>query len=141
MRYRRLAYRYTMVVATEAAPFHQPLWMLGGVRTGLAPQYWRPNTDVYETDTAIVVVAELAGMNEDDIEVQLFEDAVLVEGTRELGRCEPGGVYHAVGIRQGGFRLEVPLTAAIDTERVEARYDRGVLRIRLPKRTEAAHGR
>ena len=140
MRYRRLAYRYTMVVATGAPQLQHPLW-LTGVRTGLAPQRWRPNADVYETESAVVILAEVAGMNEDDIDVQLFDDVVLIEGNRELGRCEPGGVYHAVGIRQGAFRLEVPLAAPIDAEQVEARYDRGVLRIRLPKKAEAAHGR
>jgi HSP20 family molecular chaperone IbpA len=42
-------------------------------------------------------------------------------------------VFHAAGVRQGPFRLELPLPAAIDANRVEARYERGLLRIALPK--------
>jgi HSP20 family molecular chaperone IbpA len=47
------------------------------------------------------------------------------------------GTYHAAGVRQGPFRVELPLPAPVDGERVEALYDRGLLRISLPKRTEA----
>jgi len=43
-------------------------------------------------------------------------------------------VYHAAGIRQGLFQVDIPLPALVDAERVEARYERGVLRITLPKR-------
>jgi HSP20 family protein len=142
MRYRRLQYRYTMVLTEDAPHPARSFWPLGGVGMVLAPPRWRPDTDVYETEAAIVLVAELAGMNEDDIEVQLFEDALVVEGQRALGGCEPGGVYHAVGIRQGAFRLEVPLTVPVESDRVEARYERGLLRIRLPKRkARDSHGR
>jgi HSP20 family molecular chaperone IbpA len=42
-------------------------------------------------------------------------------------------VYQAAGIRQGPFRAEVPLPVPVDAERVEARYDRGLLSITLPK--------
>jgi HSP20 family molecular chaperone IbpA len=47
-------------------------------------------------------------------------------------------VYHAAGIRQGPFQVEVPLPAPVDPERVEARYEAGLLRISLAKRPEAA---
>ena len=46
-------------------------------------------------------------------------------------------MYHAAGIRQGPFRVELPLPAPVDPERVEARYDRGLLRITLPEAREA----
>ena len=82
-------------------------------------------------------MVDLAGVEEDDLEVQLFEDMLVVEGRRRLPSCQEGAVYHAVGIRQGPFRVELPLPAPVDAERVEARYDRGLLRITLPKRAEA----
>jgi len=43
-------------------------------------------------------------------------------------------VYHAAGIPQGLFRVELPLPARIDPDRVEARYERGLLHVTLPKR-------
>jgi HSP20 family molecular chaperone IbpA len=124
-----------MVVTSGQPQMVTDLWRIGGTGAVMAQPRWRPETDVYETPTAIVVTVELSGMDEDEMEVLLYEDALVVEGRRSIPGCETGGVYHAVGIRQGPFRLEVPLPPAIDSERVEARYERGLLCIRLPKRT------
>jgi HSP20 family molecular chaperone IbpA len=141
MRYRRLGYRYTMVMTTaDLAPFAEVL-RVGGQGMVLAQPQWRPEADVYETPAAIVVVVELAGVDEDAFEVLLFEDALVLEGHRRIPACEEGGVYHAVGIRQGPFRLEVRLPVPVDAERVHARYERGLLWIRLPKVGEGeSHG-
>jgi HSP20 family molecular chaperone IbpA len=141
MRYRRLRYRYTMVMTTgDLTPFVEVLPAAGrGVVLG-QPQ-WRPEADVYETPGAIVVVVELAGVDEEAFEVLLFEDALVLEGHRRIPGCEEGGVYHAVGIRQGPFRLEVRLPAPVDADRVHARYELGLLWIRLPKAGESErHG-
>ena len=132
MRYRRLSYRYTMVVRSG------PGWPLGDVWPSdrlrpLARVGWQPDADVYETESAIEVMVDLAGVDEDDFEVQLFEDALVVEGRRRLPSCQEGAVYHTAGIRQGPFQVEVRLPAPVDAERVEARHDRGLLRILLPK--------
>ncbi len=135
MRYRRLGYRYTMVVSTGQGQSFPDVWRVGGVRMILAQPRWRPEADVYETPAAIVVIVELAGVDEEEMEVLLFEDTLVIEGRRLIPTSEEGGLYHAVGIRQGPFRLEVPLPAAIDPEGVEAQYERGLLRIRLPKTT------
>ena len=85
----------------------------------------------------IEIVVELAGVDEDDFEVQLFEDAVVVEGQRRLPSCPEGAVYHAAGIRQGPFQRGAAAAGPVDPDGVEARYERGLLRITLPKRAEA----
>ena len=133
MRYRRLRYRYTMLVRST------PAWPLGDTWPSDRPRPlarigWQPDADTYETESAIEVLVELAGLDEDDFEVQLFEDVLVVEGHRRLPSCAAGAVYHAAGIRQGPFQVEVALPAAVDAERVEAHYERGLLRITLPKR-------
>jgi HSP20 family protein len=132
MRYRRLSYRYTMVMRAGPAWPAGDAWPSERLRL-LAQVGWRPDTDIYETATAIEVMVDLAGVEEDDFEVQLFEDALVVEGRRQLPACQAGAVYHTAGIRQGPFQVEVALPAPVDAERVEARYDRGLLRISLPK--------
>ena len=53
---------------------------------------WRPDADTYETATTVEVVVDLAGVEEDDFEVQLFEDMVVVEGRRHLPSCQAGAV-------------------------------------------------
>jgi HSP20 family molecular chaperone IbpA len=133
MRYRRLGSRYTMVMTTGDPTPLAEVFRVGGTGVVLAQPQWRPAADMFETPAAFVVVVELAGVDEEAFEVLLFEDALVLEGHRHLQGCEEGGVYHAVGIRQGPFRLEVRLPVPVDADRVQARYERGLLSIRLPK--------
>src|SRR5262247_3240362 len=118
MRYRRLTYRYEVVRVGRLWPFGD-VWQSDRLRQ-LAEGRWRPDADVYETLATIEIVVDLAGVHEDDVEVLLFEDAVVVEGRRQLPACAEGAVYHAVAVRQGPFRVEVPLAAPVDAEGVEA---------------------
>jgi HSP20 family protein len=136
MRYRRLSYRYAMVVRSGHT------WPLGDVWSSdrlrlLVQSRWRPDADAYETPTTIEIIVDLAGVGEEDFEVQLFDDALVVEGRRQLPACQAGAVYQEAGIRQGPFQLEVPLWAPVDPERVTVRHERGLLRITLPKLGEA----
>jgi len=135
MRYRHVRYRYTEVVTSGQSQAIADFWRIGGSGMILAHSRWRPDADVYETPTDVVITVDLAGVDENEMEVLLFEDALVVEGRRGIPGCEPSGVYHAVGIRQGPFRLEVPLQVAVDREGVAARYEQGLLRIRLRKST------
>jgi len=134
MRYRRVTYRSaTLRIAAHSWPFgaaleHETLRLLVQAR-------WRPAADVAETARSIEVTVDLAGVDEDDFEVQLFDNGLVVEGRRHLPSCSEDAVYHAAGIPQGLFRLELPLPARIDAERVEARYERGLLHVTLPKRS------
>ena len=136
MRYRRLSYRYAMVVRSGYTWPLADIWPSDRLRLLVQPR-WRPDADTYETASTVEIILDLAGVDEDDYEVQLFEDALVVEGRRRLPSCQEGAVYQAAGIRQGPFQIELPLPAPVDPERVEARYDRGLLRITLPKRGEA----
>ena len=136
MRYRRLSYRYAMAVRSgQTWPFGD-MWQTDRLRL-LVQGRWRPDADTYETATTFEIIVDLAGVEEDDFEVQIFEDALVVEGRRDLPSCQEEAVYHAAGIRQGPFQLELPLPAPVDPERVEAHHERGLLRITLPKRAEA----
>jgi HSP20 family molecular chaperone IbpA len=132
MRYRRSSIRYTTVVGSGQA------WVVGDVwqsqRPRLLPRTgFRPDVDAYETASTFEIVVALAGVDEDDFEIQLFADALVVDGHRRLPAPKEAAIYHAASIRQGPFRVEVPLPGLVDPERVEARYDRGLLRVSLAK--------
>ena len=137
MRYRRLSYRYTLVApAARGLPFAAP--HLGDLaRVRFAQTIWRPAADVCETDREVVITVELAGVDPDELDVILYEDAMVVEGQRRL-RAAPNGVYQLAEIRQGPFRLELTLPRGVDQERVDARYDDGLLAVTMPKRPPAA---
>jgi HSP20 family molecular chaperone IbpA len=135
MRYRRSTYRYAAVINTAEAWLHGDVWPRDRVRL-LVHGRWAPDVDMFETGTTVEIVVDLAGVGEDDFEIQLFDDALIVEGRRRLFGAEAATVYHAAGIRQGPFRVEVVLPAAVDPDRVEARYDHGLIRITLGKHAE-----
>jgi len=135
MHYRHLGIRYTMVLtATQPPGLGKGGWWIHRMpAAALTHPHWRPDADVYESAGAITVTVELAGVDEEAVTVLLFEDVLVVEGRRELPRCEGDGVYHVAAIRQGPFRIEVPLPVCIDPKGVVARCERGLMWIRLPK--------
>ncbi len=133
MRYRYVRVRSTTILTGDRSFATGDLWLSLRGPVALTSLHWTPDVDVYETPTGIAVLAELAGVADEDCSILLFEDALVIEGRRILPACEPAGAYHVAAIRQGPFRIEVPLSSAIDTERVEVQYDRGILAVRLPK--------
>jgi len=135
MRYRRLSYRYAVLTAK------QPLSVIDtrpaeSIGFRFAQTYWRPPADVCESHEAIDVTIDLAGVDPNEIDVILYEDAVVVSGQRRLSALGRDSVFFMAEIRQGPFRLELPLPATIDQERVDARYDQGLLRMTLYKLTD-----
>jgi HSP20 family molecular chaperone IbpA len=135
MRCRHLGSRYRMVLTAGQSPASggEGWWIHRMPAAALAHSHWRPDADVVETVGAITVTVELAGVDEEDVAVLLFEDVLVVEGRRELPRCEGDGMYHVAGIRQGPFRIEVPFSVRIDPKGVVARCERGLVWVRLPK--------
>jgi len=133
MRYRRLHYRYAVVMAAERPRPLGDAWE--AVRPGatVALPCWHPPADVFETADAVTILVDLAGVELDDLEVVLFEDALIVEGHRHLPPADAPCVYHLAEIRQGAFRLEVSLPSAIDPEQADAVYRQGILQMTVKK--------
>jgi HSP20 family molecular chaperone IbpA len=131
MRYRLIRYRYAEVVQ-DAAP--QPLEDLWGSRRRvmLARPQWRPPVDLYETEEGLIVKVEVAGLREEDFEITLYDDTLVIEGVRSW-RLSDAARFHAMEVRYGPFRVEVPVLPNIDREQVGARYELGFLCVTLPK--------
>lgn len=96
------------------------------------PHSWRPPTDVYETDEALIVRIEIAGMREDDFTILLDGKLLSVRGLRV--DSPERRAYHQMEIRFGEFISDVELPFAIDAEKIEAVYQAGFLRITLPRK-------
>lgn len=95
---------------------------------------WRPPADILESPKLIRVKVELAGMEEEDIEVTLYEDALVISGERHDNQEPNEGLnYHEAQIRYGPFRVEVFLLTPIMRDTVAARYKNGMLLVDLPK--------
>ena len=92
---------------------------------------WRPPTDVYETEEAIIVRVEIAGMCDDDFTIELDSRFLSIRGTRP--DAAERRAYHQMEIRFGDFSSEVELLIPVVAEQVQAEYENGFLRVTLPK--------
>lgn len=100
---------------------------------------WAPRMDVSETKEAVMVKAEVPGMDSKEIEVSLQGDLLTVKGEKRQEKEEKGEHYHRVERSWGTFTRAVRLPATVDASGVQATFKNGVLTITLPK-TPAAKG-
>lgn len=94
---------------------------------------WRPHLEVYETSESLTVRAELAGIDESELDVAVEEHLLRIRGVRRREATEDRRVYHQMDIAYGPFAAEVFIPFAIATDQVEATYESGVLQVLLPK--------
>jgi len=90
--------------------------------------------DVAETAEQVVVKAEVPGIDPKDINISLQGDVLTVKGEKKSEREEKKESYHLVERSYGAFSRSVALPAAVDADKVEAKYEKGVLTITCPKK-------
>ncbi len=96
-----------------------------------------PSVDVRETDDGLTVTAELPGVDEKDIELELTDDALVIRGEKKAEMEDKGGGYFMVERSYGSFLRRIPLPFEIDEDKVDAKFAKGVLTIHLPKSAKA----
>lgn len=94
---------------------------------------WRPPVEVYETEEALIVCAEIAGMNEDQLQVVMDGSVLSIRGERPDANQRERRSYHEARIPYGAFGADVFVPFAVDSDRTAAEYNNGFLRIVLPK--------
>lgn len=99
---------------------------------------WAPDVDVRENDREIEVRAEIPGMEPSEFQISVKNDTLTIAGEkREERRDEQGGIAFSE-IRYGAFQRDVPLPDGADPDRVDAAYDKGVLKIKIGKKAGVA---
>lgn len=109
----------------------------GEQRRGLSEGAWLPAVDVSETDSEMVVRAELPGMTQDDIEVNLQDNVLTLKGEKKQEKKEEKENYHRVERSYGSFSRSFTLPAGVNQDEVKATFKDGVLEIAMPKTEEA----
>ena len=100
-------------------------------RLAIRSPAWRPPTDVFETEEAIIVRVEIAGMREIDFSIELDGRNLTIRGMRS--DSTERRAYHQMEIRFGEFSIELEMPYPIEMEHIEAFYNNGFLRVSLPK--------
>lgn len=92
-----------------------------------------PAMNVWMNDEGALVTAELPGLDAEALDITVRENVLTVNGHRESKQCAAGERYHRRERGCGAFERSFQLPFNVEIERVEASYDKGVLRIWLPK--------
>lgn len=109
----------------------------GENRRGLAEGAWLPAVDVSETESQLVVRAELPGMSQDEIEINLQENVLTLKGEKKQEIKEEKENYHRIERSYGSFSRSLTLSSGVTADNINATFKDGVLEIVLPKTEEA----
>lgn len=104
-----------------------------GPMFALSKSAWKPQIDMFETPEEIVLIAEIAGMEKEDLDLEINTRAIRISGRRHLNPPARNGRYRVAEIQYGAFERLVYLPSPIETENVTAAYQKGLLMIRSPK--------
>lgn len=99
----------------------------------LSQRIWKPQMDIYETKNNIIINAEIAGVDKDDISVEVNTKAVKISGARAIKPPEETANYRLAEIQFGRFERVLYLPNPIDIENVSASFFNGFLEIKLAK--------
>jgi len=102
---------------------------------------WVPLADVYETSDTFVVLVELPGLNQDDIEVTIDGDQLTLRGERRLSDPTRPESFHRIERSYGAFARTFHFTGEVDPSRVTAQFRDGLLRLELIKLRPSTHWR
>jgi HSP20 family protein len=94
---------------------------------------WSPAVDIYETDDAVIVKAELPGFAREDVRIEIKQHALLLGGSRPHDREVDADHYHCMERMSGAFQRFFLLPTRIDSEKVSASCHNGLLTLRLAK--------
>jgi HSP20 family protein len=111
--------------------------VMGGLSaaSGLTAASAFPTVNVYAGQGGIAVVAELPGVEKDDLEIHAHQDTLILRGTRRP-TAERNDAYHRRERRSGTFTRSIQLPYRIDADRIEAHLENGVLRLSLTRPEE-----
>ncbi len=105
-----------------------------GSHTGL--RRWIPAMDLVETDDDFVLRADLPGLTEGDVNIELEDNVLTVSGERKAEREERKEGYYRVERSSGSFSRSLTLPEGVDPDAIKASFDKGVLEVRIPKPEE-----
>lgn len=94
---------------------------------------WTPAFDISENDTEFVVSAELPGIDVKDVEISVSDGILSVKGEKKHESEEKNEGYHRIERRYGAFNRSFRIPGKVESDKVDASYKDGILKVLLPK--------
>jgi HSP20 family protein len=101
------------------------------------PESFQPAVDLVEQEAAYEIHADLPGVDEKDVEVTLNDGALTISAKRESAKDEDRDGFKLRERYQGSYSRSFRLGSKVDSEKIEASYNNGVLKVVIPKAAEA----
>ena len=98
---------------------------------------WWPSVDVSETKDNLVVKAELPGLEAKDVDVSISGDILTIKGEKKKEEEEKDEHHHYVERYYGSFQRSFRLPSNVKSDKIDASFDKGILKVTLPKVEEA----
>lgn len=103
---------------------------------GTRQESWLPAVDVFDTKDAVVLKAELAGMNPDDIQIEVEDNVLTIKGERKFEEKVDDERYYRIERRFGSFQRSLALPQGVKADEITATYEDGILTVTVPKAEE-----
>jgi HSP20 family protein len=98
---------------------------------------WAPSVDIYETESSLILTAEVPGIEEDNIEIKIEDNTLSLSGERKFEKETKEESYYRIERSYGSFYRSFTIPRHIDQEKIKAEHDNGVLRVTMPKKPES----
>lgn len=98
---------------------------------------WTPSVDISETEDKLLIKADLPGLDAKDVNVSISGDLLTIKGEKKREKEEKDEHHHYVERFSGSFQRSFRLPVNVQADKVEAAFDKGVLKVTLPKVEEA----
>ena len=102
-----------------------------------AAEEWSPSVDISETKDSLAIKAELPGLDAKDVSLSISGDILTIKGEKKKKSEEKDEQHHYVERYYGSFSRSFKIPVSVQEDKIEASFDKGVLKITLPK-TEAS---
>ncbi|MDY6954253.1 MAG: Hsp20/alpha crystallin family protein [Thermodesulfobacteriota bacterium] len=96
-----------------------------------------PAFDISETENELIVRAEIPGMDKEDIDIHLSEGVLTIKGEKRHEKEDKKEDYHRIERSYGSFSRSIGLPFDVETDKADATYKEGVLKLTLPKSERA----
>jgi len=103
----------------------------------VAGRTWTPAVDIKESDEALTLTAELPGFDKDQVEITLENNVLTLAGERRFEQESKGETWHRIERSYGSFSRSFTLPATVKTDKVDAKFEGGLLSVTLPKIEES----
>ena len=129
-------FRELAALQSEMGRFMNQMWGTPGAGGGNGASDWLPALDVWETEDALVLGLDLPGIPEDKVSIEVDEGVLTVSGERDRAVELEGDRFYRFERRVGAFSRSATLPQGVNESDIEAKFENGVLEIRVPKPAE-----